>query len=97
MTSKHVDKMIQSTACLHLRLCCTAYSSLRYYVELQVNKNDKVIVQGDDGDNFYVVDRYWNFLTSVTTHCVRHSIDAGMSVCYSSSCRWSELLRRQCT
>ena len=23
----------------------------------QVNEKDKVIVQGDDGDNFYVVDR----------------------------------------
>ena len=37
-----------------MHVCMTCVHKMFHF---QVNKNDTVIVEGDDGDNFYVVDR----------------------------------------
>ena len=60
-TNEVLDAMFEkkvSVSCPLLLFYHTHYIFLDLSLCLQVNKNDKVIVQGDDGDNFYVVDRY---------------------------------------
>ena len=43
--------------CVCVCVCVCVDVILFFLPCCQVNVNDKVIVQGDDGDNFYVVDR----------------------------------------
>jgi len=55
--------------CLNFRLRYTCTCSLKifcydYCVVFQVQVDEHVIDQGDDGDNFYVIDRYLSIFRS---------------------------------
>jgi len=41
---------------------------------MQVRKGDRLIEEGDDGDNFYAIDRYWVTTVSgqLVTSCMVH-------------------------